>query len=616
MDAIYQKYIDNLNLACTLVKPQLDPGMGEKEVIAAIRSGAEKLFAIHQENDEILKEILFSKTAQTLSAEEASELSALADELFSYNRSPDTGIAYRIHRLLYEYGEYRQDIDLMIRELYYQGVTLLYMNVSDSDGTGLFNDQIGEYFKEGASYLERYEEIEDTQTRGYIIRCMGNMKHVIEESHVKGEGEHHANVVWEKYMRCFDQTMEVINSAYYRQMNPEISWDTFAYTMHFDRTKFLSVLRQPDPDPVIARGVMESAEYVYRYQEEAAKAKNRSLGSRVQYVYSAARYHVGCESAEKLVETLFHMCESADIGNFSGDNIWVLLYTPEYLMYYVNEVPEDKRQKLEERLKEALNKQQEYLFRLPRNEYALQVTRCLQSIAGYMVNQDKRFCQRLLDYILACHPPTFVHSKVVGLLARWFCGRMAEVRPELLAGTLGFATVDEVSENLGTLLEFVYQSGLRHDLGKCMLLNYIGLYSRRLLDEEFACIKLHTVFGCELLEAVGMEDMAKVAHYHHRSFDGAGGYPCHVQECPMSIRSIVDIITVVDSLDAGTDNVGRSYAAAKTYEQLVEELRRGKGTRYAPDVVELLDDPAFYKETERFLDDSRRQVYVEVYCGG
>ena len=47
---------------------------------------------------------------------------------------------------------------------------------------------------------------------------------------------------------------------------------------------------------------------------------------------------------------------------------------------------------------------------------------------------------------------------------------------------------------------------------------------------------------------------------------------------------------------------------------LVEELRAGKGTRYAPHVVELLDDPVFYEDTKRFLAESRRQVYVEVYC--
>lgn len=619
MDTLYKKYVDNLNAACGLVKPQVVPGMTEEQVIETIRKGAERLFKIHQENDGILQEILFSKTAETLTPEEAAQLSELAEELFSYNRSPDTGVAYRIHKLLYEYAEYHEDVDLMIQELYHQGITILYLNVSSGDGKkGLFDSLIEKYFGTGASYLERYGEISDGQTRSYIIRCLGNMKHVVKSAE-SGSGKSRRELSeseWRSYMDCFSRTMDVVNSPDYRQMNPEIPWDGFVYTMHYDRTKFLSSLRSEEaPSPMIAQGVLESAEYVYRHQEAAAKAKNRGLGGRTRYVHGAARYHAGLEPVEKLVDTLFEMCESADLEDFSGDNIWVLMYTPEYLMYYTGEMTEEKREALQGRLQAALDKQQEFLFRLPRNEYALQVTRILQLTTGYMANHDKEFCKRMLDYILACHPPTFVHSKVVALLTRWFCGRLAKVRPQLLAGVFGLDRIDEAPGNLETLLELAYQSGLRHDLGKCMLLNYIGLYSRRLLDEEFACIKQHAVFGCQLLEAIGMEEMAMAAHYHHSAYDGAGGYPRHERECPVSVRCIVDIITVVDSLDAGTDDVGRSYAAAKTYERLVEELRAGKGTRYAPHVVELLDDPVFYEETKRFLAESRRQVYVEVYCG-
>lgn len=594
-----------------MVKPQVTPDMPEEQIIETIRSGAERLFRIHQENDKILQEILFSKTAETLTIQEAESLSRLAEKLFSYNRSPDTGIAYRIHKLLYEYGECHQDRRLMIQELYNKGITLLYMNVADSrGGVGLFDDEISECFRKGASYLERYEELEDSRTKGYAIRCLGNIKQVLRMG--KGnEKERPAEEFWREYMECFDKTMKVLQSPQYRRMDPEIPWDNFIYTMHYDRTRFLSNLRDGECGPAIAEGVMESAEYVYRHQKQLAKTKNRGIGMRTRYVYAAARYHAGSGTAEELVDVLFEMSETADLNDFSGDTIWVMLYTPEYLMHYSKELPEEKRPEALPRVRAAVDRQKEYLFRLPRNEYAIQVSKIFQAIVGYVANEDPDFCGRMLDYILACHPPTFVHSKVVALLARRFCGEMARVRPELLKGVFGF----EEAGNLDGLLEMAYQSGLRHDLGKCMLLNYIGLYSRRLLDEEFACIKQHAAFGCELLKMAGMEEMADVAYYHHRSYDGTGGYPRHEGECPDSIRPMVDIITVVDSLDAGTDDVGRSYAAAKSFEQLVEELRAGKGTRYAPAVVELLDDPAFYEGTKEFLARSRREVYAEVYCG-
>ena len=48
-------------------------------------------------------------------------------------------------------------------------------------------------------------------------------------------------------------------------------------------------------------------------------------------------------------------------------------------------------------------------------------------------------------------------------------------------------------------------------------------------------------------------------------------------------------------------------------EKLIEELRAQKGSRYAPAVVELFDDPDFCTEFRRKLYESRQSVYLEVY---
>ena len=79
------------------------------------------------------------------------------------------------------------------------------------------------------------------------------------------------------------------------------------------------------------------------------------------------------------------------------------------------------------------------------------------------------------------------------------------------------------------------------------------------------------------------------------------------------MKPIVDALTVADSLDAATDNIGRCYTAAKPLEKLIEELRAQKGSRYAPAVGELFDDPDFCTEFRRKLYESRQSVYLEVY---
>lgn len=611
MNNLCQTYIDNLATARRLAKPQLTAQMSPDEGLQAIRDNAEQLFWIHQENDQILNEILFSRTAEDLTETEAADLGELAQALFNYNRSTDTGIAYRIHRLLYAHARHKGDVDLTVKELYLQGITLMYLNVRDpQEGINLFLDQIGSFFQEGASYLAQYEELTNPQTRSYILRCLGNVKYGLKSFQGSNDGVPcHISGGWEDYSACFSTAMEIFQCPRYRQMNPEIPWDTFTYTMHYDRTQFLSSLRDK-PDAEIAEAVLESAEHVYRHQEQIAKANDTGIGIRTQYVYMAARYHAGKASLEELLETLFQLCEAADIHDFSGDNIWTLMYTPEYLSNYSRRLPQAKQQKLGPRLQQAFQKQKEYLFLMPQNEYRLQVSRTLNCIAGELSQRDSF---QLLDYVLACHPPTYVHSKMIALLTRHLCRQMIRVNPQFLDGVFGLETIREEDGSLEEMLDTAYHSGLYHDLGKCMLLSYVGIYSRRLLDEEFACIKLHPVFGCRLLKSLQMDDMASIAYYHHRTYDGGSGYPRCLEECPARIRPIVDIVTVADCLDAGTDNVGRSYAASKTYSQLVEELQAGRDSRYAPQVAALFDDPEFYSQTEKFLTQSRRQVYLDIY---
>ncbi len=612
----YQKYLNNLTVVHRLMRPVFSASLSEYEIIDAVHKNAEHLSAIHHENDAILEEILFSRTPEALTAEEASALMELADALFNYNRSPDVGISYRIHQLLYGYALLRNDTDMIIRELYYQGITLFYLNVSyQENGINLFVDQIGEYFRKGASYFEQYETLQSSETRAFVIRCIGNVKYGM-RSIRGGEGDQPRSLLsgWDDYEKIFHTVMSILNSPRYRQMDPSIPWDNLCYMMHFDRLYYLAGLRDGKKHPDVAKAVLESAEYVYRHQEQIAAAGERTVGIRTQYVYAAARYHNGLIPLEELVDVLLSICDAAPLNNFSGDTIWAVLNCPEYIKFYVQGLSPDQQEALAPHIQQLVDKQTEYLFSMPPNEYSVYISRIFQTTAEHAAKRDSHFSERLLDYVLACHPPTFVHSEVVAMLTRWFCEHIAQMAPHLLDGACGMEHPAENADTLDALLDKSYRAGLYHDIGKCMLLSYIGQYSRRLLEEEFLCIKLHPLFGCTLLRTLGMDDLASAAELHHRTFDHHG-YPPRAEDCPHEMTQIVNIITVADSLDAGTDNIGRSYAASKTYETLVEELRAGKGTRYAPEIVALFDDVVFYADTRRFLRESRRRAYLKAYGG-
>ncbi len=611
---LHQSYLDNLAAVRALIKPHVSPELTDDEILALVHQNAERVFSLHNENNQILQEILFSKTADTLSREEALALDELAGALFNYNRSADVGIAYRIHQLLYDYAVLRGNVDLIIRELYYQGITLYYLNVRDKEaGVNLYVDKIGEYFRGGAAYLDQFESLKSSETRGYIIRCLGNLKYGMRSIQGTNNGARHSLIEgWKEYESVFEKAMSIVESPYYRSLDKNIPWDNFAYTLHYDRTTFLSGLRSGDY-PEVAKAVLESATYIYRHQEQIAAAGEKNVGIRTQYVYAAARYHNGLIPAEELVKVLLGICENAPLNNFSGDNIWAILSCPEYLIHYKGALTEEEQEKLEPQLKKLGEKQMKFLFLMPPNEYAMYVSQSLQTTVEHAATRDPQFSEQVLDYILACHPPTFVHSEVVAMLTRRCCERIAETSPRLLDGVFGMKNPAADPAALQEFLDRAYHAGLYHDVGKCMLLSYIGQYSRRLLHEEFEGIQLHPRFGCMLLDSLDLKDYSHAAKYHHLAFDHHGGYPMDHSVCPPETALIVNVIAVVDSLDAGTDNVGRSYAASKTYEQLIGELRAGAGSRYAPEVTTLFDDPGFYAATEQFLRESRRRAYLDAY---
>ena len=131
-----------------------------------------------------------------------------------------------------------------------------------------------------------------------------------------------------------------------------------------------------------------------------------------------------------------------------------------------------------------------------------------------------------------------------------------------MVGLKGCKNVAEVAARKAELLDTAYECGLYHDVGKSAVILNIDNNGRRLIDEEFQGIQTHPAIGCGLLQEAGCgKYMAPAALYHHRFYNGQGGYPKDVPPCPPEVKVIVDALSVADSLDAATDNIGRCLSA-------------------------------------------------------
>lgn len=145
---------------------------------------------------------------------------------------------------------------------------------------------------------------------------------------------------------------------------------------------------------------------------------------------------------------------------------------------------------------------------------------------------------------------------------------------------------EELAKKLGWSEEDVrniHYVALLHDIGKIGVPDSVLNKPFKLTDVEFEMIKNHTLVGAEILKDIRMFPNVSVgAKYHHERYDGRG-YPEGLkgEEIPIVAR----IIGIVDSYDAMTSN--RVYRKRLQDEIVKEELIKGKGTQFDPNLVEL-----------------------------
>lgn len=554
----FEQYIRNLRVVRSISRPSFPEGKAPAAVLEEIQTNALRCNALMRQNEALLAQFVYDRDPASLTETDIQGLSAFAGRLFNYANSEDMGVAFKVHQLLLAAARSREDVPMIVRELYYTGITLHYMNVRD-EGTGinLLGDAIQVYFTEAAESMSRYEQL-DRNTRQYLIRCVGNTRLGM------SRGTHAESC---RYLERFRRAMDIIQSAHYHALDPEFPWESYIYSMHMDRMTLLTHLRQEE-DPEVARQVLESAGSVAQ-DDYSAEAINRKL------VLAA------------------------------------------YLSVYAERLDEAGAQRYRATVEQVRRSAYQYLEQMPASQYPRVVNSAAWELSKINTSSDETANRRMLGSILAGHKPTYVHSLMVAELTRALLHRQIETRPETLVGLLGCRSAAEVQARREEFCQTAYECGLYHDLGKCAVLMYIDNNARRLLDEEFFCIQSHPRTGAAILNRMGCgRTLAPAALYHHCYYNGKGGYPNDVPSCPAEIKGIVDALSVADSLDAATDNIGRCYNLAKPFHALLEELRAQSGTRYAPNVVALFEDERFCQQLAENTDAERKRVYLQVYHAG
>ena len=146
--------------------------------------------------------------------------------------------------------------------------------------------------------------------------------------------------------------------------------------------------------------------------------------------------------------------------------------------------------------------------------------------------------------------------------------------------TLRLARKLEVSEDE---LTHIQRGALLHDIGKMGVPDSILHKPGPLTDEEWAVMRKHPEYACEMLLPIQyLHPALAIPHYHHERWDGTG-YPNRLngEEIPLAAR----IFAVVDVWDALRSD--RPYRRAWSDKKVIKHLQAEAGKHFDPHIVEV-----------------------------
>lgn len=553
----------------------------------------------------LLKEELFPVLDHLFEAgdQELSELEEFAEKLSNSREDLDVELFCQIHQALLNRARHLRDTNTMIRELYWLGMglnkicnKLTCMNLSDVDAY-MFRMRL--CFTEAAAYLKYFDEIEDTETKGYILRSRANMS--------LGKFKNNSEKI-----DLVRQTLEILQDNWYQEKAPGLPWDRYIYMTHRQMVSSISYSKQSAMTSEDIESIMESVYVVYDRQFQEAEAENRHLSHRYRFAYDAIHFYCGLDSLNGLLEKMEEMMDEADPKDFSTEGMYSLISLPAFYCNFLQEYPE----KIPER-KEYIDSLYLKIFRymedFPKEAEVESLFFYLRQFLFTYVETETSvpygdFVQKLM---LRFAPEIYVHSYIVGKAAEAFCDMIMEEEPEFFDDIEYIREIKDPGEKRTEIKEYARRAGLYHDVGK---INFIDLYShtaRQWFEEEYEMAHLHTTSGsCCLETRASTRRFASAALGHHYWYDGSRGYPDSYRRLECAERQMIDVIGLMDWLDNVSYTAQLYTGTEKTFKQAVEEAIELEGKRFSPLLTVWLREAKIKEKLENVFLEARREAFL------
>ncbi|MCR5339405.1 MAG: hypothetical protein K6E75_12705 [Lachnospiraceae bacterium] len=619
----YEQYIRRMEEIRRLSTPSLDNIKDADGYSRLLRDNFTKIGELAALNREFLDSMLYPLLKDGhMEDDDFSNLIEFTDELVCAESAEnvDLPIVYMVSdSLILNAMEYK-DLSEQIRQHDIQ-IGIIYELMNMTGRIRAYPEIMNKYRELGFSLgdyffnllqKENFATIEDPEIRQIIV--IDARYSIAFFEGIVGDPERN-----EKQLDYLQQMYELGKDPFYTERLEGYDWDyhmfrTLEYYLLAVENNNAAGFTKDQLQIIYQRGLEHRALWA-----EKQEHLNQILGSAedtasIETLISRIEYLTGHVTKEEYRDRLLDLYEKRDSTCYETGKMYANMVIPVELAHTIDPecITEYEKSMMLRIYQDVIS----FAFHMPNGSSLSSMLEYLYTIIDNFVEIPSRmtFEEMVLQCMAAIHPPTYVHSQMVGQLTECLCGHLIRLRPDLLIGVCDAISAENVKEKRGDILRFAYHAALCHDLGKISIIDTVFMYGRKLLDMEFDLIQTHPKTSYELMcRFSSTKKYAEVALGHHKWYDNSRGYPADFDTSKSKVKTIIDLVLAADCLDAATDTIGRSYQRGKQLSDYIGELKEGSGTRYAPWLVDLFTDSAVHEDLTYLLREGRKQNYRNMY---
>ncbi len=596
MQEYQKKYIENLREI-----EQLSNFYGVKRSdyqswVAQQIDNRQRILSLRSENLHLLSDYLFVTLDDLHNASENTirELEEFSDQLLDWSTNLDCGIYILIHDSLLSLYRFRKDRNNIIKELYKLGMGMYYRNRAveglPREISNPFYFQNEMVFTEASGYLRHFEEITDSETRGYIIRSLANIGICLPKN-------------LKKKISVANRVIEITKDDYYRSLAPELPWDVYQRRTYQQLSSCREVLSRGNLSTEELSSVLEACHIVFEPEKE-----NNNPNIRWLWPYYEMEYACGFTDLYTTLERMEHLIDSVPYDQYDMSGLYGNVQLAIYYGTLLKRNPTIRnREKHIRFLNHAYDKMMQTMRNFPAgvlNDYLAYNTALV--LTDYYECEDvpsfKEISLELLPHLSA---QLYLNSLRSAELTRFFAERIFETDCRFFDDISFIRSLTEKDEKKQALLSYAYECGLYHDFGLIKLNLQRIVNMRGYLEDEYHIYKIHTSTGYyELKQHPSTERYADICLGHHNWYDGSDGFAEEYVRNNSEYRLMTDLVAVVSYL---TDHYEGNF------KKCIAEILRMSHRQFSPMICSYLEDETVLEGIRRILEKEDSEYYLQIY---